>query len=84
MIAVDEEVDLGDTGGVLFRWCANCDPGRDLHREGSRIGFDATAKLAGDARHGQPVRDFPPILEMSEEIRAKVTRRWAEYGFDPL
>jgi 3-polyprenyl-4-hydroxybenzoate decarboxylase len=72
---------------VFFHFCANTDPGRDIVLEsrthgtmGGRIGFDATRKLPGDERHGQPVRDFPPLLRMDEATRALVDRRWHEYG----
>jgi len=81
VIAVDRSVDLADTDAVLFHWCANSDAGRDLHRRGAAVGFDATPKVPGDARHGQPVRDFPPLLAMSDDVRRRVSDRWAEYGF---
>ena len=82
-IAVDEGVDLADPGAVFFRWTANSDPGRDLVRDGHRVGFDATAKIPGEERGGQPVRDFPPVLEMDASTRERVDRRWQEYGFQP-
>ena len=77
-IAVDEET---DTDGALFRWCANWDPSRDTLRREGRVGFDATKKLPGETRNGQPCRDYPPILRMDDETKALVDRRWAEYGF---
>ncbi len=85
VIAVDGHVELGDWEQVLFHVCANTDPGRDLVRRGHRLGVDATTKRPGDERHGQPVRDYPPRIEMSETIRSRVTRRWPEYGLgEPL
>ena len=42
--------------------------------------FDATPKRAGDSRNGLPCRDWPPILRMSDEVIATVTRRQAKYG----
>ena len=81
VIAVDRSVDLDDADAVFFHWCANYDPGRDLHVRDHRVGFDATPKLPGDARHGHPVRDFPPILAMSDDIKRLVDERWKEYGF---
>ena len=41
--------------------------------------FDATPKRTGDLRNGLPCRDWPPILRMSDEVIATVTRRQAEY-----
>ena len=73
---------MRDVEAVLFRWCANSDPGRDMIRRGGRIGFDATSKTAGTIINGHPVRDYPPILRMSDEIKDRVTRRWTEYGLD--
>ncbi len=81
VVAIDGERDVNDLEHALFLLCANADPGRDLHRRAERIGFDATRKMGGDARLGMGVRDYPPILEMSEEIRARVDARWSEYGF---
>jgi 4-hydroxy-3-polyprenylbenzoate decarboxylase len=81
VIAVDASVDLRDQDAVFFQWTANCDPGRDRFAFGSAIGFDATPKLPGDEREGEPVRAWPPPIGMSEAVRAKVTRRWDEYGF---
>ena len=84
VVLVDDDADLRDVEAVFFRWCANSDPGRDMIRRHGRIGFDATAKTAGTIINGQPVRDYPPILRMSDEIRERVTRRWSEYGLGGL
>jgi 4-hydroxy-3-polyprenylbenzoate decarboxylase len=64
IVVVDAEVDVHDTGEVLFRVCANIDPQRDTlftkgpcdsldHAQsaaniGSHVGIDATRKLAGE------------------------------------
>jgi len=88
VVAVDETVAKDDWQDVFFHLCANADPGRDLIREAppgslsGRIGFDATRKLPGDERRGQPVRPYPPPMAMDEATRSKVQRRWREYGFD--
>jgi 4-hydroxy-3-polyprenylbenzoate decarboxylase len=81
VIAVDDSVNIDDWQQVFFHLCANADPGRDRIQRGNRIGFDATKKMPGDERHGQPVRDYPPILRMSEEITRRVTERAAIFGF---
>ena len=47
---------------------------------GSKIGFDATRKLRGEAVGGEPVRDYPPYLWMSPDVLETVSQRWAEYG----
>jgi 4-hydroxy-3-polyprenylbenzoate decarboxylase len=80
VIAVGDGVDITNWQDVFFHLCANADPGRDIIRIGSRIGFDATAKLPGDERYGQPVRDYPPILEMDKEIKRRVADRAAAFG----
>ena len=80
VIAVDARTNLADPDDAFFRWCANTDPGRDLHARGGRIGFDATAKVAGDARNGQPVRAYPPPQVMSGEVMQLVKERWEQYG----
>ncbi len=96
IVVVDEDVDVHDHEAVLFHLCANCDPGRDLEivngpldildhaaprlGAGSKIGFDATRKIAGEEVNGEPVRDWPPYLAMDEEMLERVARRWSEYG----
>ncbi|MCC7390297.1 MAG: UbiD family decarboxylase [Phycisphaerales bacterium] len=77
-------VDIADTDQALFHWVANFDAARDMEvwREG-RFGmaaFDATPKGPGDERNGEPVRDWPPVLRMCQEVTARVESRWAEYG----
>jgi 4-hydroxy-3-polyprenylbenzoate decarboxylase len=73
-----------DIGEVLFRLCANTDPQRDSiftkgpadvldHATskiaiGSKLGIDATRKLAGEGFK----RPWPPLIKMSEEVRRKI------------
>ncbi|MEQ9461941.1 MAG: UbiD family decarboxylase [Phycisphaeraceae bacterium] len=96
IVVVDHDVNVHDQEAVLFHIAANCDPGRDLEivngpldildhaaprlGAGHKIGFDATKKWPGEECAGHAVRDFPPILEMEEEIKARVTERWGELG----
>ncbi|MFO0831836.1 MAG: UbiD family decarboxylase [Phycisphaerales bacterium] len=69
---------------ALFHWLANICPERDRYLSvcGRRVAFDATAKVKGVGRMGLPVRAFPPVLRVSEDVRAGVERRWSEYGLD--
>ena len=48
---------------------------------GGKIGIDATAKGPDEG-----TREWPPEIEMTDEVRELVDRRWAEYGIaaDPL
>ena len=84
VIAVEASVGVADWEQVLFHFCANTDPGRDLVRSEGRVGFDATRKVPGDERGGEPVRPWPPLMEMSEAIKEGVGKRWTEYGFETL
>jgi 4-hydroxy-3-polyprenylbenzoate decarboxylase len=93
IVVVSEHVNVHDLSEVAWRACGNIDPRRDLvilegpaddldhaalrHRYGGKLGIDATEKGPLDEL-GQP---WPEEIVMSEEIRARVTRRWAEYGF---
>jgi 4-hydroxy-3-polyprenylbenzoate decarboxylase len=87
-VIVVSDVGLGDVDRVLFHWCAHADPGRDAmivgedEATGGRpwMGFDATPKVPGDERWGEPVRTWPPIIEMDAGTRALVERRSADYG----
>ncbi len=84
IVVVDEDCDVHNTSEVLFRLCANTDPGRDTtviknpsdsldhapaeQNIGSHMGFDATRKLPGENHH----RPWPEILKMPDEVRAAV------------
>lgn len=98
IVVVDHDVDVHDHEQVLFHLAANCDPGRDLEivsgpldildhaaprlGAGHKIGFDATKKIDGEQVNGHPVRDFPPVLRMTEEVKKQVSQRWSEFGLD--
>ncbi|MGL6278310.1 MAG: menaquinone biosynthesis decarboxylase [Gaiella sp.] len=91
IVVVDEHVDVHDYEQVFFYACANVDPKRDvilsegpidqldhattLQAYGGKIGFDATAKGPDEG-----AREWPPEIEMSPEIRARVDARWSELG----
>jgi 4-hydroxy-3-polyprenylbenzoate decarboxylase len=84
IIVVDDDVDVHNTSDVLFRLCANTDPQRDSiftkgpsdvldHATsemaiGSKLGIDATKKLAGEGFK----RSWPPLIRMDPSITAKV------------
>jgi 4-hydroxy-3-polyprenylbenzoate decarboxylase len=91
VVVVDEHVDVHDYEQVFFYVGANVDPKRDvlisegpldhldhaptLQFQGGKIGIDATAK--GPAEGTRP---WPEEIRMTDEVRALVDRRWAEYG----
>jgi 4-hydroxy-3-polyprenylbenzoate decarboxylase len=97
IVVVDEHVDVHDYEQVMFYVGANVDPKRDVlisegpldHLDhsptlqffGGKIGIDATAKSPAEG-----AREWPEEIEMSDEIKALVDRRWAEYGLgtDPV
>lgn len=84
IVVVDDDVDVQNTSEVLFRLCANTDPQRDAiftrgpadvldHATseiavGSKMGIDATKKLAGEGFR----RNWPPIIQMDAAVKAKV------------
>jgi 4-hydroxy-3-polyprenylbenzoate decarboxylase len=91
VVVVDEYVNVHDYEQVFFYVGANVDPARDVvisegpldHLDhapthqffGGKLGIDATAKGPEEG-----TRPWPEEIEMSEEIRALVDRRWDEYG----
>jgi 4-hydroxy-3-polyprenylbenzoate decarboxylase len=91
VVVVDANVDVHDYEQVLFYAGANVDPKRDVvlsegpldHLDhaperqffGGKLGIDATAKWPEEG-----ARPWPEEIEMSDEIKKRVTRRWAEYG----
>ena len=92
IVVVSEHVNVHDLSEVTWRATGNIDPRRDLvlvdgpmddldhaalrHRFGGKMGIDATEKSEMDGI-AQP---WPDEIQMSDEVRALVTRRWAEYG----
>jgi 4-hydroxy-3-polyprenylbenzoate decarboxylase len=93
VVVVDEDVDVHDYAEVFFTVGANVDPKRDvlisegpldhldhaptLQFYGGKIGIDATRK--GPAEGTRP---WPEEIRMTDEVKALVDRRWAEYGID--
>ncbi len=91
VVVVDEFVDVHDYESVFFHACANVDPRRDvilsegpldqldhaamMHCYGGKLGIDATHKWESEG-----AREWPEKIEMSQEIRDLVDRRWDEYG----
>ena len=86
IIVVDEDVDVHNTSEVLFRLCAATDPQRDSiftkgpadvldHATsevavGSKLGIDATRKLAGEGFK----RPWPPLIKMDPAVKARIDR----------
>lgn len=94
IVVVDEHVDVHNEQEVMFCIGANVDPRRDtviadgpldildhaapFEGAGSKMGIDATRKIPGEGK----VRRWPARLEMSDAIKARVARRWAELGLE--
>jgi len=93
LIVVDEDVPVEDLSEVAFQAFANTDPRRDLmffdgpadaldHSApqplfGSKVGIDATRKIAGEA-----AREWPQEITMSEEVKKKIDKLWGRLGRD--
>jgi 4-hydroxy-3-polyprenylbenzoate decarboxylase len=73
-IIVGPDADLGSLDDAFFHWLANMSPERDRQTSvcGRRIAFDATPKMPGDEVGGWPVRQWPPIIRMSDDVRRTV------------
>ena len=92
IVVFDAHVNIHDLSEVAWRLGVNIDPRRDVlfvdgpaddldhaastPRLGSKIGIDATEKIAGEG----PSREWPDEIVMSGEIKSLVDSRWAEYG----
>jgi 4-hydroxy-3-polyprenylbenzoate decarboxylase len=93
IVVVSEHVNVHDLSEVAWRATGNIDPRRDLmlldgpmddldhaalrHRFGGKLGVDATEKGPLD----DVVQPWPAEIVMDDEVRARVTRRWKDYGF---
>ncbi|MBB6624701.1 menaquinone biosynthesis decarboxylase [Clostridium gasigenes] len=92
IIIVDEDIDPQDVSTVAWKVFNNIDAKRDVvisegpldaldHAAatafyGSRMGIDATKKLPSEGH----TREWPKDIEMSDEIKEQVDKRWSEYG----
>ena len=96
IVVVDDFVDVQNPSEVAWRVGNNINPATDLvlvdgpiddldvasptPRFGSKAGIDATRKGPQEGYH----REWPPDIEMSPEIRERVSARWSELGLDGI
>ena len=92
IIVVDENVSPQDISTVAWKVFNNIDAKRDvvisegpldaldhasdLPHYGYRMGIDATKKWRSEGH----AREWPDDIEMNDEVKELVTRRWKEYG----
>ncbi|MDV4151133.1 menaquinone biosynthesis decarboxylase [Clostridium sp. AL.422] len=77
VIIVDKEVDPKNLSIVAWKVFNNIDAKRDfVICDDGRLGIDATRKLASEGH----TREWPKDIEMSDEMKEYVDRRWSEYG----
>ncbi|MGZ4988415.1 MAG: UbiD family decarboxylase, partial [Limisphaerales bacterium] len=91
IVVVDADVNVHNTSEVLFRLCANTDPQRDAiftkgpadvldHATaelaiGTKMGIDATKKLAGEGFK----REWPPLITMPAEVKQKINQLFGSH-----
>ena len=92
IIVTDEDVDVRNWQDVIWAMTTRIDPARDsviientpidyldfaspVSGLGSKIGFDATNKFPAET-----TREWGRPISMSDEVKAKVDRMWAELG----
>lgn len=96
IVVVDGHVNVQDPNEVMFYVGANVDARRDVvivegpvdvldHAApvigaGSKMGIDATAKIAGEGA----IRPWPEEIVMTDDIRDQVARRWSELGLGDI
>jgi 4-hydroxy-3-polyprenylbenzoate decarboxylase len=94
ILVFDKEVDVQNISQVLWRLGNNVDAKRDvvfvegpvdvldhaspLPHYGSKMGIDCTRKWPEEGF----TRDWPPVIEMSPEIKRKVDKLWPRLGLD--
>jgi 4-hydroxy-3-polyprenylbenzoate decarboxylase len=94
IVVVDEDCDVHDIREVVLRAFNNIDPERDIqftlgpvdsldHASrlpdfGSKMGVDATRKWPSEGFE----RPWPDMIEMSADVKEKVTQRWKELGIE--
>lgn len=96
IVVVDDFVDVQNPSEVAWRVANNINPSSDLvlvdgpiddldvasptPRFGSKVGIDATRKGPQEGYY----REWPPDIEMSSEVRERVSRRWSELELDDI
>ena len=94
IIVVDEDIKPSDVSTVAWKVFNNIDAKRDvvisegpldaldhasnMPHYGQRMGIDATKKWASEGH----TRPWPDDIEMSEEVKKLVSRKWEQYGID--
>ena len=94
IVVVDADCNVHDYREVAWRAFGNVDYAHDvLHSTGpvdhldhssyeqfwgGKMGIDATRKLASEGYRREG--GWPPEISMSDDVVAKVTARWKEYG----
>jgi len=92
IVVVEDDVDVQNVREVVWRVCANIDPKRDFHfavgpadaldhapdafAYGGKVCIDATRKWKEEG-YG---REWPEVLKMSAEVKAKVDSIFRELG----
>ncbi|MDY2629963.1 MAG: menaquinone biosynthesis decarboxylase [Clostridium sp.] len=77
VIVVDKEVSPKNLSIVAWKVFNNIDAKRDfVICDDNRLGIDATRKLPSEGH----TREWPKDIEMSEEMKEQVDKRWEEYG----
>ena len=94
ILVVDEDVDVQDLGKVTLKVLNNIDPERDIQFTlgpvdsldhaarlpdfGSKMGVDGTRKWPNEGF----TRPWPDEIRMDEKTKARVTKRWKEFGLE--
>jgi len=95
IIAVDEDVDPTDFDQVMWALSTRCNPGDDLDilRNTWSTGLDPSQHppearpygskvLINACRQHRHIKEFPPSTLLRQKIYDRVSKRWAELGFD--
>jgi len=92
VIVVDDDIDARDWTDVMWAISTRMDPGRDVtiventpidyldfaspaSGLGGKIGLDATTKWPPET-----TRDWGRVIRMDDDVIARVTRNWTDYG----
>lgn len=96
IVVVDEGIDVRNVPEAWWYTLANIDPERDVRftkgpvddldhasqnpSYGSKMGIDGTRKWPEEGF----TRPWPKIIEMDDEVKARVDRIWEKLGIEPL
>lgn len=99
IVVVDDDIDVTSLDDVMWAVCTRCDPAEDLDlvkkswstpldprvtpEQRERKDFTNSRLIIDATRPFEWRSEFPPVAEMSAEMRERIEREWGEFLLSP-